>query len=106
MICHKSIYHNLHTSTNSSLSLRGKRERKLTAIATKVNTAALILPVRSVLKLRRPIAKPPRTTVNCSHDKKVRSFAKNTVRRQTRVNHPGTSYLLVLLGLGAQFWSL
>ena len=49
-----------------------------TAIATKVNTAALIRPVLSVLKLRRPIARPPRTTVNCSHDKNVRSFAKNT----------------------------
>lgn len=49
-----------------------------TAIATKVNTAALIRPVLSVLKLSRPIARPPRTTVNCNHDRNVRSFAKKT----------------------------
>jgi hypothetical protein len=48
-------------------------------MATKVKTAALILPARSVLKLSRPIASPPSTTVNCSHDKNVRSFAKKTV---------------------------
>jgi len=47
-------------------------------MATKVNTAAEILPVLSVLKFRRPIARPPRTTVNWSHERNVRSFAKNT----------------------------
>jgi hypothetical protein len=54
-------------------------KREGTAIATNVNTAALILPVRSVLKLRRPIARPPRTTVKLSHERKVRSLAKKTI---------------------------
>lgn len=30
-------------------------------------------------KLSRPTASPPRTTVKCSHDRKVRSFAKETL---------------------------
>jgi hypothetical protein len=49
-----------------------------TAIATNVNTAAEIRPSRSLLKLSSPIARPPRTTVNCSHERKVRSLAKKT----------------------------
>ena len=47
-------------------------------MATKVNTAALMRPVRSVLKFNNPIARPPRTTVNCNHERNVRSFAKKT----------------------------
>ena len=72
MVGNKCIYHNL--------MLVDIRTPRRTAIATKVNIAALIRPVLSVLKLRRPIAKPPRTTVNWSHDRKVRSLAKNTRR--------------------------
>jgi len=49
-----------------------------TAIATKVNPAAEIRPSRSLLKLSSPIARPPKTTVNCSHERKVRSLAKKT----------------------------
>ena len=30
-------------------------------------------------KLRRPTASPPRTTVKCSHERKVRSFANATL---------------------------
>jgi hypothetical protein len=47
-------------------------------IATMVNKPALILPILSP-KLRRPIASPPRMTVKLSHERKVRSFAKNTL---------------------------
>jgi hypothetical protein len=64
----------------------------VTAIATKVNTAAEIRPSRSWLKLSSPIARPPRTTVNCSHDRKVRSLAKKT----TLVSDNG--------GGGGTFW--
>jgi hypothetical protein len=49
-----------------------------TAIATNVNTAAEIRPSRSLLKLSSPMARPPKTTVNCSHERKVRSLAKKT----------------------------
>jgi hypothetical protein len=69
-------------------------------MATKVKTAALILPARSVLKLSRPIASPPSTTVNCSHDKKVRSLAKKTVVSHITL---GEGNLLVRRGRGAQF---
>jgi len=75
-----------------------------TAIATNVNTAALIRPVRSVLKFKRPIASPPRTTVKLSHDKNVRSLAKKTDPCQNAVNWE--SDLLVQLGLGGQCGSL
>lgn len=30
-------------------------------------------------KFNKPTARPPRTTVKCNHDKKVRSFAKETL---------------------------
>lgn len=73
-------------------------------MATKVNTAAEILPVLSVLKFRRPIARPPRTTVNWSHERNVRSFAKNTNRLE--VCWSRDEYPLVRLGRGGQFGSL
>ena len=44
-----------------------------------MNTAAEIRPSRSLLKLSSPIARPPSTTVNCSHERKVRSLAKKTI---------------------------
>lgn len=56
-------------------------------MATNVNTAALIRPVRSVLKFNNPMARPPRTTVNCSHERNVRSFAKKT-KSQHMSQHP------------------
>ena len=59
MIRNKRIYHNLQLPELPNLL--GK---EYTAMATKVNTAAEILPALSVLKLRRPMARPPRTTVN------------------------------------------
>jgi hypothetical protein len=69
MIRHKRIYHNLPLPY----------PRVGTAIATKVNTAAEIRPVLSVLKFKRPIARPPRTMVKFNHERKVRSLAKKTV---------------------------
>jgi len=50
----------------------------IAAIATKVNSPALMRPTLSP-KLRSPTASPPRMTVKLSHDKKVRSLAKNTL---------------------------
>ena len=42
-----------------------------------MNRAAEILPILSP-KLSKPIARPPRTTVNCNQERKVLSFAKKT----------------------------
>jgi len=50
----------------------------MTAIATRENIPALIFPTLSP-KFRRPTASPPNTTVKCSHDKNVRSFANATL---------------------------
>lgn len=71
MVRYECIYHDLYTMSKEGGSAG-------TAIATKVKAAALIRPTRSVLKLSRPIASPPRTTVNCSHERNVRSLAKKT----------------------------
>jgi len=76
-----------------------RKEEGCTAMATKVNTAALIRPVLSVLKFNNPIARPPRTTVNCSHERNVRSFAKKT-KRQTSVS----CYCDFQASGGATFW--
>ncbi|CAG8801692.1 27577_t:CDS:1, partial [Gigaspora margarita] len=46
-------------------------------VPTEVNKAADILPTLSP-KLSSPIASPPKMTVNCSHERNVRSFAKKT----------------------------
>ena len=72
-------------------------------MATKVKTAALILPARSVLKLSRPMARPPRTTVNCSHDRNVRSLAKKTAVSTRLGGKGGGGNLLARRGRGGQF---
>jgi len=81
--------------------------RGITAIATKVNTAAEILPVLSVLKFNSPIASPPRTTVKLSHERNVRSLAKKTTSAgDPIIDLVCSRYLLVRLGPGGQFVSL
>jgi hypothetical protein len=53
-----------HVVTKKSVNDGDSWGSGVTAIATKVNTAAEIRPSRSLLKLSSPIARPPRTTVN------------------------------------------
>lgn len=50
----------------------------MVAIATRVNKAAEILPMRSP-KLSNPTARPPRMTVKFNQERNVRSLAKKTL---------------------------
>ncbi len=54
------------------------RAYNIAAIATNVNTPALICPIRSP-KFSRPTPRPPRMTLKFSQERKVRSLAKNTL---------------------------
>jgi len=54
------------------------RAYTMIAIAMKENIPALIFPILSP-KLSKPTDKPPSMTEKCSHDKNVRSLAKNTL---------------------------